>query len=80
MNTKSMKRTAIVRNEKVMTATEWEAEAVDFMPVELDKMFAADVLLYAQQAQDFIFRTMMQMELRPSRSFIRRLAKQKGKK
>lgn len=65
---------------KVMTAIEWEAEAVDFMPAELDKMFAADVLKFAKEAQDFIFKTMDQMELRPSRSFIRRLAKEKGKK
>jgi hypothetical protein len=64
--------------EKIMTAIEWEAEAVDFMPAELDKMLAADVLQYAQEAQDFILRTMLQMELRPSRSFIRRL--KKGKK
>ena len=65
---------------KIMTAAEWEGEAVDFMPVELDKIFAADVLQYAQEAQDFIFKTMTQMELRPSRSFIRLLAKEKGKK
>lgn len=63
---------------KVMTAIEWEAEAVDFMPAELNKMSAADVLKYALEAQDFIFKTMDQMELRPSRSFIRRL--KKGKK
>lgn len=63
---------------KVQTPAEWEAEAVDFIPVELDKMFAADVLKYAQEAQDFIFRTMGQMEVRPRRSFLRRLAK--GKK
>jgi hypothetical protein len=70
----------VLKTEKVMTPAEWEAEAVDFMPVELEKWYAPEILNYALQAQDFIFRTMTQMELRPKRSFARRLAKEKGKK
>jgi len=58
---------------KIMTPQEWEAEAVDFMPVELDKMVAADVLKFATEAQTFIFKTMTQMELRPKRSLIKKL-------
>lgn len=70
-----MKRKA----EKIMTAAEWEAEAVDFMPYELDKMDAPDVLKMAEAAIDFIFRTMNQMEVRPKRSLVRKLSKEKGK-
>lgn len=62
---------------KIMTPQEWEGEAVDFMPVELDKMFSKDVLAYALEAQTFIFKTMTQMEVRPRRSFIRLLKRKK---
>lgn len=63
--------------KKIMTPLEWEAEAVDFMPVELDKMFHVDILAYAEAAQTFILKTMQQMEVRPRRSFIRRLKEKK---
>lgn len=68
-----------MKNSKIMTPAEWEAEAVDFMPWELDKMFAKDVLAYAMEAQSFIHRTMSQMEVRPKRSLVRRLAKEAKK-
>lgn len=61
---------------KIMTSKEWEAEAVDFMPVELEKWFAKDILQYAIAAQAFIFKTMSEMEVRPKRSLVRKLAKE----
>lgn len=58
---------------------EWEAEAVDFFCVELPKISKAELLKYAQEACDFIAKTMHTMELRPRRSFIKRLLKTGGK-
>lgn len=60
-----------------MTPGEWEAEAVDYVPVEVKKLSKKDLLQFALDARQFIMRTMNQMELRPRRSYIRRL---KGKK
>lgn len=63
-----------------MSPEQWEAEAVDYIPVEVGKLSKKDLLTFAEDARAFILRTMGQMELRPKRSFIRRLAKVKGKK
>jgi hypothetical protein len=63
-----------------MSPEEWEAEAVDYIPVEVGKLSKKDLLSFAVDARAFIFRTMAQMEVRPRRSYLRRLAKKKGKK
>jgi len=60
-----------------MTAQEWEATAVDFLPVEIKKFSKKDLLRFAEDARTFILVTMGQMELRPRRSYLRRLARKK---
>lgn len=60
---------------KIMKPREWEAEAVDFFCVELKKLTKAELLKYAQEACNFIGKTMGGMELRPKRSLIRKLHK-----
>lgn len=57
---------------------EWEAEAVDFFCVELEKLPRRDLLKYAEEARSFISKTMYRMELRPKRSLIRKLSIRKG--
>lgn len=58
---------------------EWEAEAVDFFCVELKYLSKAMLLDYAQDACNFILKTMGTMELRPKRSFVKKLRKESGK-
>lgn len=51
---------------------EWEAEAVDFIPVELERLSKTDLLKYAEEARNFILATMNTMELRPKRSLVKK--------
>jgi len=57
---------------------DWEAEAVDFFCVELKKLSKAELLKYAQDACTFISKTMHRMELRPKRSLIKKIRKQRA--
>lgn len=63
-----------------MSPERWESEAVDYVPVEVAKLSKKDLLAFAVDARSFILRTMGQMEVRPRRSYLRRVAKWKGKK
>jgi len=60
-----------------MNSRTWEAEAVDYAPVEIEKLSRKDLLQFAVDARQFIMRTMTQMELRPKRSYLRRLKRGK---
>lgn len=57
---------------KIMTPKEWEAEAVDFFSAHLSKLPKIGLLQYAIDAQNFIMKTMSQMELRPKRSLAKK--------
>jgi hypothetical protein len=70
---KKMAKREAVPPAPIMGPRDWEAEAVDFFTVQLDKATKKELLRYSKEAMTFISKTMAMMELRPKRSYIQNL-------
>lgn len=64
-----------VKKLEIWKPMEWEDEAVDFCRQGIERLSKKELIKYVREAEAFIFKTMMKMELRPRRSFVKRMGR-----